>query len=48
MTRGDLRAGEYLRSLRGVDAEAVWSPRDPLPFLYELGLLPYLAVRRGL
>jgi predicted ATP-grasp superfamily ATP-dependent carboligase len=48
LARGDLRAGEYLRSLRGVDAESVWSLRDPFPALLELGLLPYLAVRRGL
>jgi D-aspartate ligase len=49
----DIRAGslqwrDYLRSLRGVDTEAVFSLRDPLPGLYEIALLPYLAVRRGL
>jgi predicted ATP-grasp superfamily ATP-dependent carboligase len=49
----DLRAGgvrprDYLRSLRGVDTEAVFSLRDPLPGLYEVALLPYLALRRGL
>jgi hypothetical protein len=38
----------YLRSLRGTDTEAVFSARDPLPGLYEVALLPYLAVRRGL
>jgi len=43
-----LRPGEYLRSLRGVHAEAVFSVRDPLPGLYETVLLPYLAVKRGL
>ena len=43
-----LRAGEYLRTLRHVDTEAVFSLRDPLPGLYELALLPYLAVKRGL
>jgi D-aspartate ligase len=48
MMRGDLRAADYARSLRGVDVEAVWSPRDPLPALMEVGLLPYLALRRGL
>ncbi len=46
--RGDLDVRAYLHSLRGVDAEAVWSRDDPLPGLLELGLLPYLAVRRGL
>jgi D-aspartate ligase len=49
----DIRAGtlsvrEYLRSLRGVDTEAVFCLRDPLPALYEVALLPYLAVKRGL
>jgi predicted ATP-grasp superfamily ATP-dependent carboligase len=43
-----IRARDYLRSLRGVDTEAVFSWRDPLPGLYEVALLPYLAVRRGL
>jgi predicted ATP-grasp superfamily ATP-dependent carboligase len=45
---GDLRVGDYLRSLRGVDVEAVFSLTDPLPGLYELALLPQLALRRGL
>jgi D-aspartate ligase len=45
---GAVRVGEYLRTLRGVDAEAVFSLRDPLPALYEIALLPYLAVKRGL
>ena len=45
---GRLRAGEYLRSLRGVRTEAVFSVSDPLPGLYEIALLPYLAVKRGL
>ena len=49
----DIRAGtlpprDFVRSLRAVDAEAVFSLRDPLPGLYELALLPYLAVKRGL
>jgi len=45
---GRLRPGEYLRSLRGVRTEAVFSISDPLPGLYEIALLPYLAVKRGL
>lgn len=49
----DFRAGtqhlrEYLRSLRHVDSEAVYSLSDPLPGLYEIALLPYLAMKRGL
>lgn len=45
---GTARAGDYLRSLRGVHTEAVFCARDPLPWLYELALLPHLALRRGL
>jgi predicted ATP-grasp superfamily ATP-dependent carboligase len=48
MLAGSLRPGEYLRSLRGVHTEAVFSLSDPLPGLYEIALLPYLAVKRGL
>jgi len=49
----DLRAGHlapraYLRSLAAVDTEAVFSWRDPAPWLAEVALLPYLAVKRGL
>jgi predicted ATP-grasp superfamily ATP-dependent carboligase len=45
---GRLRPGEYLRSLRGVNTEAVFSINDPLPGLFEIALLPYLACKRGL
>ena len=45
---GALRPREYLRSLRGVHTEAVFSFSDPVPGLYEVALLPYLAVKRGL
>jgi D-aspartate ligase len=48
MGAGRLRAGAYLGTLRGIDAEAVFSWRDPLPGLCEIALLPYLAVKRGL
>ena len=45
---GTLRPRDYLRTLLAVNTEAVFSLRDPLPGLYEIALLPYLAVRRGL
>lgn len=48
ISRGDLSLADYARTLKEVDVEAVWSARDPLPSLMELGLAPYLAVRRGL
>ncbi len=48
ISRRQLRAGDYVRSLRGIDVGSVWAADDPLPALAELGILPYLAVRRGL
>ena len=45
---GALRPADYLRSLRGVHTEAVFSLRDPVPGLFEIALLPYLAATRGL
>jgi D-aspartate ligase len=45
---GTARVGAYARSLRGIDEDAVFSIRDPLPGLLEVALLPYLAVKRGL
>jgi predicted ATP-grasp superfamily ATP-dependent carboligase len=45
---GRLRPGEYLRSLRGVNTEAVFALDDPLPGLCEIALLHYLAVKRGM
>lgn len=38
---------DYWRSLRDCDTEAVFSRDDPLPGAVELGLLPYLMVKRG-
>lgn len=48
MRAGMLQARDYLASLRRVDTEAVFSLSDPLPGCYELALLPYLAIKRGL
>jgi len=45
---GTLRSRDYLRTLAAVNTEAVFCLRDPLPALYEIALLPYLAVKRGL
>lgn len=38
----------YVRSLSCVHVESVFSLEDPLPGIAELGLLPYLAAKRGL
>jgi D-aspartate ligase len=45
--RGRQNYREYVRSLRGSHAEAVFSRHDPLPGLAELCLLPYLFLKRG-
>jgi D-aspartate ligase len=42
-----LRARDYLRSLRRVDTEAVFTRDDPLPGVVECLLIPYLSVKRG-
>jgi D-aspartate ligase len=47
LARGRLDARAYLRSLRRTNTEAVFSGHDPVPGLFEIALLPYLAVRRG-
>jgi predicted ATP-grasp superfamily ATP-dependent carboligase len=44
---GTLGMREYLRSIRNVDCDAVFDKDDPLPFLAEVMMIPYLAVKRG-
>jgi D-aspartate ligase len=44
---GRMRLGDYLHSLRGRKYEAVFSLGDPLPFLVELLMLPYLFSKKG-
>jgi predicted ATP-grasp superfamily ATP-dependent carboligase len=44
---GCLSLRSYLRSLKAVNVEAVFSGRDPLPGLVEIAMLPYLAATRG-
>jgi len=43
---GRISLGTYLRSLRSTGTEAVFSSRDPLPFLAEAALLPYLVLKK--
>jgi predicted ATP-grasp superfamily ATP-dependent carboligase len=47
LVNGDLDWRSYLTSLRTAHTDAVFSKDDPLPGLVEVGLLPYLAVKRG-
>ena len=44
---GDLNWRTYLKTLKGIQVESVFSREDPLPALVELTLVPYLAVKRG-
>jgi D-aspartate ligase len=44
---GDLNWRAYLKTLKGIQVESVFSREDPLPALVELTLVPYLAVKRG-
>ena len=46
LLRGTLRWREYLRSLRGVEVEAVFSRDDPKPSFFDLALLPHLVRSR--
>jgi D-aspartate ligase len=45
--KGRLKIGDYLKSMKGKKEFAVFSLNDPLPFLVEVALLPYLWIKRG-
>jgi len=47
LAHGALEWPAYMRSLRAANVESVFCRDDPLPGLAEVGLLPYLAVKRG-
>lgn len=47
IARGRLGCRAYLRSLGAAQVEAVFTMRDPLPGLAEIGLVPYLMAKRG-
>ena len=44
---GDTDFRSYLRSIRNCNVEAVFSSDDLLPGFAEVGLIPYLAIKRG-
>ena len=46
MTHGHLSVREYWKSLRATRTESVFSMADPLPFIAEAALLPFLIVRK--
>jgi D-aspartate ligase len=45
--KGRLKISDYLKSMEGKKEFAVFALNDPLPFLAEVALLPYLWVKRG-
>lgn len=47
LLRRQMTVGDYVRSLRGQVNDAVFSWSDPLPFVMEVALLPYLYWKKG-
>lgn len=47
LLKGQLRFADYFNSLKGKKQFAVFSITDPMPFVVELFMLPYLWKRRG-
>jgi len=45
--KGRLRIGDYLKSMKGKKEFAVFALNDPLPFLVEVAMIPYLWAKRG-
>ncbi len=45
--KGRIKMSNYLKTMLGKKEYAVWSHIDPLPFLMELALIPYLWYKRG-
>jgi D-aspartate ligase len=47
ITHGTLAAADYARSFRGRVISCEWDWRDPLPFVFQFALVPYLIFKRG-
>jgi D-aspartate ligase len=47
MHRKELDLSEYLRSVRRVTSCGDWESSDPIPFLFQVFILPYLIIKRG-
>ena len=47
IVKGKMSIRDYIASMRGKKTDAVLSLSDPLPFLAEVALIPYLWVKRG-
>ena len=48
IARGKIGIRTYLKSWKGKKTFAVWSLKDPLPFLAEMVMVPYIAKIRGI
>ena len=47
IVKGNIKVGDYITSMRGKKTDAVLSLKDPLPFLAEVVLIPYLWAKKG-
>lgn len=47
IVKGKMKIREYIESMRGEKEDAVLSLKDPLPFVAEVALIPYLWMKRG-
>ena len=47
IAKGNMKVGDYITSMRGKKTDAVLSLYDPLPFVAEVALIPYLWMKRG-
>jgi predicted ATP-grasp superfamily ATP-dependent carboligase len=45
--KGRMKVGDYLKSMKGKKEFAVFALDDPLPFLAEIAMIPYLWLKRG-
>ncbi len=45
--KGNMKIRDYISTLKGEKEYAVWSSHDPLPFIFEIFLLPCLIKTRG-
>ena len=47
IVKGNMKVKDYVASMKGKKKEAVFSLHDPLPFIAEIMMIPYLWVKRG-
>ena len=45
--KGNMKIRDYVASMKGKKEFAVFSLNDPLPFLTEIAMLPYLWKKKG-